>query len=172
MLQETLLSDSLCKQKSHCIITINGKMKVWKCKLIFPSDTLQQKIEIIDLKPFLAGENTSVLIILATTVLKIQRFHYCTIDPSTGVSSLVVTTTICIRTYKMILFNHCFIEPYCHICNIHKLNEMIYTDNKNEMIKSYCINFIYLGLTQHHLIGYHTNPHRSTQTNSHSYLNN
>ncbi len=27
-----------------------------------------QKIEITDLKPFLAGENTSVLIILATTV--------------------------------------------------------------------------------------------------------
>ncbi len=42
-------------------------MNVWKCKL-FPTDTLQQKIEITDLKPFLAGENTSVLIILATTV--------------------------------------------------------------------------------------------------------
>ncbi len=64
-----LLSDSLCKQKSHWIITINGKMNVWKCKLIFPMDTLQQKIEITDLKPFLSGENTSVLIILATTVL-------------------------------------------------------------------------------------------------------
>ncbi len=44
------MSDSLCKQKSHWIITINGKMNVWKCKLIFPT------------------ENTSVLIILATTV--------------------------------------------------------------------------------------------------------
>ncbi len=43
-------------------------MKVWKCKLIFPTDTLQQKIEITDLKPFLAAENTSVLIILATAV--------------------------------------------------------------------------------------------------------
>ncbi len=43
-------------------------MNVWKCKLIFPTDTLQQKIEITDLKPFLAGENTSVPIILATTV--------------------------------------------------------------------------------------------------------
>ncbi len=62
-----LLSDSLCKQ-SHWIITINGKMNVWTFKLIFPTDTLQQKIEITDLKPFLAGENTSVLIILATTV--------------------------------------------------------------------------------------------------------
>ncbi len=30
----------------HWIITINGKMNVWKCKLIFPTDTLQQKIEI------------------------------------------------------------------------------------------------------------------------------
>ncbi len=28
--------------------TINGKMNVWKCKLIFPTDTLQQKIEITD----------------------------------------------------------------------------------------------------------------------------
>ncbi len=35
--------------------------------MIFPTDT-QQNIEITDLKPFLAGENTSVLIILATTV--------------------------------------------------------------------------------------------------------
>ncbi len=43
-------------------------MNVWECELIFPTDTLQQKIEIIDLKPFLAGENISVLIILATTV--------------------------------------------------------------------------------------------------------
>ncbi len=43
-------------------------MNVWKCKLIFPTDTLQQKIEITDLKPFLAAENTSVLIILSITV--------------------------------------------------------------------------------------------------------
>ncbi len=60
---------AVVRQKSHWIITMNGKMNVWKCKLIFPSDTLQQKIEIPDLKPFLAGENTSVLIILVTTVL-------------------------------------------------------------------------------------------------------
>ncbi len=43
-------------------------MNVWNCKLIFPTDTLQQKIEITDLKPFLAAENTSVLLILPTTV--------------------------------------------------------------------------------------------------------
>lgn len=36
------------------------------------------------------------------------------------------------------------------MCNIH---EMIYTDNKHEIIKSYCIHFPYLGLTKHHLIG-------------------
>ncbi len=48
-----LLSDSLCKQKSQWIITINGKMNVWKCKLIFPTDILQQKIEITDFKPLL-----------------------------------------------------------------------------------------------------------------------
>ncbi len=40
-------------------------MNVWECKLIFPTDPLQKKIEINDLKPFLDGENTSVLIILA-----------------------------------------------------------------------------------------------------------
>ncbi len=40
--------------ESHWIITINGKMSVWKCKLIFPTGTLQQKTEITDLKPFLA----------------------------------------------------------------------------------------------------------------------
>ena len=63
------------KQKSHWIITINGKMNVWKCKLIFPTDTLQQKIEITDLKPFLAAKNTSVLIILATTVVQKGVFY-------------------------------------------------------------------------------------------------
>ncbi len=35
---------------------------------MFPTDTLQQKIQITDLKPFLAAENTSVIIIFATTV--------------------------------------------------------------------------------------------------------
>ncbi len=43
-------------------------MNVWKCKLIFTSDTLQQKIETTDLKPFLAADNTSVLIILSSAV--------------------------------------------------------------------------------------------------------
>ncbi len=56
-----LLSDSLCKQKSFWIITINGKIKDWKCKPICHT-------EITDLKRFLAGENTRVQIILATTV--------------------------------------------------------------------------------------------------------
>ncbi len=50
---------AVVRQKSHWIITMNGKMNVWR----------MQKIEIPDLKPFLAGENTSVLIILVTTVL-------------------------------------------------------------------------------------------------------
>ncbi len=45
-------------------------MNVWKYKLIFPTDKLQQKMEMTDLKLFLSGENTSVLIILATTVYK------------------------------------------------------------------------------------------------------
>ncbi len=66
--EQWLLSDS-CKQKSHWIITINGKINVWKCKLIFPTDTLQQNIEMTDFKQKkLAGENTSVLIIFATII--------------------------------------------------------------------------------------------------------
>ncbi len=49
-------------------------MNVWKCKLIFPTKTLQQKIEINDLKYyFFAAENTSVLIILDTTVYGAHR---------------------------------------------------------------------------------------------------
>ncbi len=55
-------------KKSHWIITINGTMNVWKCKLVFPTDKLQQKIEITDLKPFLAGENTSGIRLLHSTV--------------------------------------------------------------------------------------------------------
>ncbi len=35
---------------------------------MFPTDTLQQKIEITDFKPFLAAGNTSVVIILASAV--------------------------------------------------------------------------------------------------------
>ncbi len=50
-------------------------MNVWKCKLIFPTDTLQQKIEITDLKKKLAGENTAVLIILATTVYVAKKLY-------------------------------------------------------------------------------------------------
>ncbi len=42
-------------------------MNVWKCKLIFPTDTLQQKIETTDLKPFFVGENTSGLRLLHST---------------------------------------------------------------------------------------------------------
>ncbi len=60
-LEHWLLADSLWKQKSNWILTINSKMNVWKCKLIFPTYTLQEKIGITDLKPFLTGENTSGL---------------------------------------------------------------------------------------------------------------
>ncbi len=40
------------KLKSHWIITVNGKINRSKCKLVFPTDTLQQKIEITDLNHF------------------------------------------------------------------------------------------------------------------------
>ncbi len=42
---------AVVRQKSHWIITTNGKMNVWKCKMIFPTDTLQKKLEITDLNP-------------------------------------------------------------------------------------------------------------------------
>jgi len=34
---------TVVRQKSHWIIIINDKRNVWKCKLIFPIDTLLQK---------------------------------------------------------------------------------------------------------------------------------
>ncbi len=40
------------KLKSHWIITVNGKINRWKCKLVFPTDTLHKKIEITDLNNF------------------------------------------------------------------------------------------------------------------------
>ncbi len=43
-----LLSDSLCKLKSHYYNY--SKINVWKCKPIFPTDILQQNIVIPDLK--------------------------------------------------------------------------------------------------------------------------
>ncbi len=55
----------IVRQKSHWIITINHKINVWKYKLIFHTDTLQQKIDITD---FFAAENTSVLIILVIAI--------------------------------------------------------------------------------------------------------
>ncbi len=42
--------------------------------------TLQQQIEMTDLKPCFACENTSVLIILATTVYILQIKEYETFD--------------------------------------------------------------------------------------------
>ncbi len=36
-------------------------MNAWKCKLIFPTDTLQQRIEMTDLKKKLTDKNTSFL---------------------------------------------------------------------------------------------------------------
>ncbi len=61
----------LFSDKNHWIITINDKNNVFKCKLIFPTDTLHQNIEITDLKPFLAGGNTSVVKMLTPTAYNI-----------------------------------------------------------------------------------------------------
>jgi len=35
-----MLSDTLCIQKMYWIITVNGKINVCKCKLLFPTDTI------------------------------------------------------------------------------------------------------------------------------------
>ncbi len=48
-------------------------MNVWKCKLIFPPDILQQKIEITDLKKILAAENTSVRFIFGHNSVYVYR---------------------------------------------------------------------------------------------------
>ncbi len=84
-----LLLDSLCKHKSHRIITINGKINVWKCKLIFPTDRLLQKIEITDLNHFLAAENT-FLIVLAITVRHPQQHSIESVLGATGTADRMV----------------------------------------------------------------------------------
>ncbi len=62
-------SQTPCANKNLTrLLKLMTKWMFTNVKLIFPSEILQQKIEITDLKPFLTGENTSVLIILATTV--------------------------------------------------------------------------------------------------------
>ncbi len=62
--------DQICAEQTiiSLVTTINGKMNVWKCKLIFPTDTLQQKTEITDLKLFFVGKNTCILINMVTPV--------------------------------------------------------------------------------------------------------
>ncbi len=62
---------AVVRQKSHWIITINGKMYVWKCKLILLTDKLQQKMEITDL-------NSSVLKVCShrTRMTRIARMIY------------------------------------------------------------------------------------------------
>ncbi len=74
-------------------------MNVWKWKLIFPTDTLQQKIQITDLKSFFAGENTSVLIVLATTVYKYE------INWTSSSIYFWIIYSIIIHTYWMWLFH-------------------------------------------------------------------
>uniref|UniRef100_A0A673JMH0 Glutathione S-transferase zeta 1 n=1 Tax=Sinocyclocheilus rhinocerous TaxID=307959 RepID=A0A673JMH0_9TELE len=73
---------AVVRQKSHRIITIKDKKNVWKCKLIFPTNTLKQKIEITDLKPFLqtagkycVGDEVSMAdICLVPQVYNAERF--------------------------------------------------------------------------------------------------
>jgi len=77
VIPERLDDDQIRSQKSHSIITINGLINVWKCKLIFHRNTLQQKIQTADLKPFFIWRKTSALIILASVynVILERRVH-------------------------------------------------------------------------------------------------
>ncbi len=79
---------AVVRQKYHWIITINGKINVWKCKLIFPSDTLHKNIKITDLKPFLAAENTSVLIIYIYIYICIYIYIYTHTVPSLSIGTV------------------------------------------------------------------------------------
>ncbi len=50
------------------LLQLMTKIMFGNVNLIFPTDTLPQKIEITDLKPFFVGENTSGLRLLHSTV--------------------------------------------------------------------------------------------------------
>ncbi len=72
----TSLCDYLCKQKSHRIITINGKRNVWKCKPIFPTDTTAKDrndwLKII----VVGGENNNGLRLLHSSVIHTLHAEY------------------------------------------------------------------------------------------------
>ncbi len=53
---------------------IVSKINVWKCKLIFPTDTLQEKIEITDLKPFFSHTMLMAVNSLVTNILQNSYF--------------------------------------------------------------------------------------------------
>ncbi len=74
-----------------------------KSHKIFFTDTLQQKIKTTDLKRFLAVDNTSILIILATTVSKVKLI----IERDT---SLLVSMFIDAFVLKCILCLWCMVE--------------------------------------------------------------
>ncbi len=104
---------AVVRQKSHWIIIVNVKMNVWKCKckLIFPTDTLQQNIEITDLKPFLDGENTSVLIILATTVYTHTHAHTHTHVGFYGLRGLSIGVMVFILYKLYVLLPYTYPTP-------------------------------------------------------------
>ncbi len=94
-----LLSDSLRKQKSHWIITTNGKINFWKCKLILPTNTYAS----LD---FLAAENTSVLITLANTVY----VYVCVCVCMCVCACVCVCVCVCVRSLYMPTY-------YIHFCS-------------------------------------------------------
>ncbi len=85
-------------------------MNVWKCKLEFPTDTLQQMIETTDLKPFLAVENTSVIIILATTVsiIKIMEISIIQLDVQTVFSQATLHNYFHYEHFNTLNYKHCY----------------------------------------------------------------
>ncbi len=102
-------------------------MNVWKCKLIFTTDTLQ--IEITDLTPFLAAENTSVLIILTTPVF--IKYINCDTAPYTFETERQIDR----QTDRQIKLK----ETRCTACR----RESLTTLNQLSQNKIY-INFIFI----------------------------
>lgn len=62
-------------KKQNKLRQTKSKGTVPRSKLLTVLDTLQQKIDITDLKPLLAADNTSVLMVLATSVWNVPRMH-------------------------------------------------------------------------------------------------
>ncbi len=95
-----VLSDSLCKRNLTGLLQLMAK---WMFGNTFPTDTLQQKNIITDLKQSLTGENTSVLIILATTIYIYIYIYIYTII--VFINNIIFWITFCFMFWFSFIFN-------------------------------------------------------------------